>query len=133
MGKTQVGLVDLGERLPIRMRKVERQLNKRLRSFHFQTLSPVTVGKIGQPRIENEWYDVEQLFECVRSHQSFSDVDLLVGITHAKMTERPPSQLPDRRDYFSLSDYAKVSVISLNDAVRQHAPPVGAFTSTLRI
>ncbi len=123
MTTIKVGLVDLGERLPISLRRLESEMNKHLTNFHFQLLEPVTTGRIGNPTIQNEWYDAHVLFQHLQSHRDFSKCDFLIGITHVKMTELPLNKSHERRDYFSLSDFNKLSVISLNHAVYRHNSP----------
>ena len=61
MRKTQIALVDMGERLPIRLSKLARKLNSKLKKFEFSVES-VTAAKVGDPTIESEWHDVEILF-----------------------------------------------------------------------
>jgi hypothetical protein len=123
MIKTQVALVDLGERLPIRMRKLEHELARHLTNFCFQSVDPITAGKMGEPTIKEEWYDIKALFELLRSHKASQKCDLVVGITHAKISENSPSVFRDRRDYFCLSDCQRITVVSLNDAVCQYNAP----------
>ena len=123
MAKFQVALVDLGERLPISTRRLARELGRHLTGFRFHTVEPITPGRMGAPTIEDEWYDVAALFQLLGSHEPSQRSDLVVGITHAKISEQPPSAFLDRRDYFSQSDQNRISVISLNDGVFQYNLP----------
>lgn len=122
MRKTQIALVDMGEKLPIRLRKLARKLSSKLKQFEFSVES-ITSSKIGDPTIQSEWHDVEVLFNKLREHPRTATYDILLGLTHYKITEKDPPPDPSRKDYFSLSDHEKVGLISLNESVSQYRPP----------
>ncbi len=121
--KTQiVGLVDLGERLPVNLADLAKKLNRLQTSFEFDDAGAITSDALGDPEVEGKWYDIPRLFDLVRKLKT-SRYDYVVGITDCRIThtgESPPS--PDR-DYFSLSDFENVAIISVNKSRLKYNSP----------
>ncbi len=122
MNKRRVALIDMGERLSINLSKLATKLNSMLLNFEFSPGDPITAARIGEPTIANEWHDVENLIGVLRRHSYMAGYEFLVGLTHYKITVKDSPTDSSRRDYFSLSDFEKISVLSLNDAVAQYRP-----------
>ena len=121
--KTRVALVDMGERLPIDLNKLSGKLNSKLNSFEFSPAQSITAARIGDPTIADEWHDVEILLDMLRTDSRLQSYDLIIGFTHYKITEKASPPDSNHRDYFCLSDFHKVSVISLNDNIVKFKPP----------
>lgn len=119
MKKHSVGLVDLGERLPLSLKALAKKLNSLQASFEFDDAEVITSDALGDPDVEGKWYDIPRLFVLVERLAS-SRYDYVVGVTNCRIThteEQPPS--PDR-DYFSRSDFEKVAIISVNKSLLEY-------------
>jgi hypothetical protein len=122
----RVALFDLGERLQVNLESLSHKLNSLQSSFTFTTVAPITLAKIGDPTIQedwNTWYEFQPMFDLLRSHDSFTQYSYIIGITHLGVTERVADTGKSGGEYFSLSDIEKVAVISLNANVLKHNSP----------
>lgn len=121
--KTQiVGLVDLGESLSVNLAYLAKKLNSLQTSFEFDDAGTITSDALGDPEVQGKWYDIPRLFDLVRKLKT-SRYDYVVGITDCRIThtgESPPS--PDR-DYFSLSDFENVAIISVSKSLLKYNSP----------
>jgi hypothetical protein len=119
MKKHRVGLIDLGERLPLKVMGLAKKLNSLQRTFEFEQAGVLTSATLGDPEVEAKWYDIPRLFALVRTLAT-SRYDYVVGITNCRITHTE-DQLPSpERDYFSRSDYEKVAIISVSKSLLKY-------------
>jgi hypothetical protein len=118
----RVGLVNFGERLPrdFSLDTLSKKLNSLQTSFTFEVVKPIPVEVLSGPDLGGQWYYFERLFSILQKHPDFSDYDYFVGITHVRITESEDSEDDGNRDYFSLSDKNKVTVVTLNRNITDH-------------
>jgi hypothetical protein len=119
MKKHTVGLVDLGERLPLSLKALAKKLNSLQVSFEFDDAGVITSDALGDPDVEGKWYDIPRLFVLV-GRLAPSRYDYVVGVTNCRIThleEQPPST---DLDYFSRSDFKKVAIISVNKSLLKY-------------
>lgn len=119
MKKHVVGLVDLGERLPLNLVSLAKKLNSLQTSFEFDDAGVITSDALGDPDVEGKWYDIPRLAVLVR-RLGTPRYDYVVGFTNCRIThteELPPSP---ERDYFSRSDFKKVAIISVSKSLLKH-------------
>jgi len=123
----RVALLDLGERLQVSLDLLARKLNSLQSSFVFTIVTPITLAKIGNPNIleddRNAWYEFDQLFDLLCSHDCSSQYSYIIGITHLNVTERADSGDKGCGDYFSLSDMERVAIVSVNPNILRHNSP----------
>lgn len=115
----RVGLANFGERLPhdFSLDTLSKKLNSLQASFTFEVIKPMPVEVLGGPDLGGQWYYFGRLFSILQKHSEFSDYDYFVGITHVRITESEDSEDDGNRDYFSLSDKNKITVITLNQNI----------------
>ncbi len=116
MIKNRVAIVDIGERLPFDcdLSFLSQKLNSLQNTFTFEIVNAIPAELLGEPDLGGQWYYFKRLFEIVQKHQAFSQYDYFVGVTHVRLTEDEDSEDDGNRDYFSMSDLNKVSLVSLN-------------------
>lgn len=123
MSVLRVGIVDLGEHLGPLVSSLLKELNTRQSSFHFEKAQTITAAVMGEPDVDNEWYDKPRLLELIESKVDSKNFDFLVAITDAKITvESEKTGKPDR-DYFSYSNKKSIAVISVSPKVFNHSSP----------
>ncbi len=59
----------------------------------------------------------------MRNHQDFSSYDYFAGITHVRLTEDEDTVDEGNRDYFTLSDMSKISMMTLNHNITTYNSP----------
>ena len=125
----KVAIVDLGEHLPIDLDYLTRKLNAQQPSFLFKHETSIPSQSLGKPDLEQQWYYIERLFDLLREHAQYSKVDYLVGVTHVRITRQTRDEGDiGNKDYFSLSDHRKVSIVSMNENVLAfNSPTKNAF------
>lgn len=112
----RVALVNFGERLPsdFSLGYLSKKLNSLQNTFTFEVVRSIPVEVFGKPDFGGQWYYFKRLFEILKKHPDFPNYDYFIGITHVRLTEDEESEDDGNRDYFSLSDLEKVSLITLN-------------------
>ncbi len=118
-----VALADVGEMLTINLSRLAHRLNSLQRSFQFDVVDPMPSASIGAPDVRDQWYEIAPVLRRIRSYPRFRDYDFLIGITQFKITNTTDRLAKNDRDYFSMSDMEKASVISVNQAVLIHKSP----------
>lgn len=112
----RVALLDLGERLRLKLPLIARKLNSLQHTFHFEPIDSVTLEALGEPDVDDQFYSVQGLFTKIKSRRDFSRFDFIVGVTDLLITD-PEEAQPGEKRYFSQSDYEKLSVISANGSI----------------
>ena len=120
MNTYTVALVDVGEELPLDIHRLGRRLNSLQRSFRFVQRGVITATVLGQPDIENEWYDAPTVLQLIAANTDTSRFNFLVGITKAKISNQADLGAKADKDYFSLSDRQRSSIISVHSKVLQY-------------
>jgi hypothetical protein len=120
--KLTVGLIDVGGRLPVSLKKLAKKLNSRQKSFLFVVADRVPISKLGLPDIKDWWYDVESLFKILRDQNS-AEYQFVVGITHVNFTQ-PGNDETQEISYFSLSDKKQVSVVCAGQKMLGYNSPL---------
>ena len=125
MKKATVGIVGLGEKLPIDIEKLVALLNRRQKSYEFDFAGVITADVVGDPDIRNNWYDIPRLTKLVTARTA-AHYDYVVGVTKTPIThsEDFPSASsgdipfpPPKLDYFSRSDYRRVAIITVQKSL----------------
>jgi len=114
-----VGIVDLGENLSIKLPKLVKGLNRLQKTFRFSVLG--ARPELGPPHVEDIWHDVDSLFHQLESVHGAKGVNFIVAITHVRITLPTETQGLAEKDYFSQSDYRKLTVIT--EALADHISP----------
>lgn len=111
-----VALTNVGERLPsdVDLGFLSKKLNSLQRTFFFEVVASIPAEVFGKPDLGGQWYFFKRLFGVVENHQDFARYNYFVGITHVRLTENENSYDDGNRDYFSMSDLSKVSLITVN-------------------
>lgn len=123
MKSKSVALVDLGESLPIRLDDLASSLNALQSGFDFTHVGTVTLEAVGDPDVDEVWYSTRLLFNVLRSLVQTNEFDLVVGITHLALARTDDNGKEIDRNYFSLSDLDKLSVVSTHQNVMLHKSP----------
>lgn len=121
MNKITVGLIDIGEWLPLNVVNLAKTLNRLQTSYQFDNAGVITSDAIGEPDVEGKWYDIPRLADLAKERRS-GNYNFVVGITDCRIThtsEGPPSS---DRDYFSRSDFKEVAIISVNKSLLKYNP-----------
>jgi|GEM_PF-5598614 len=113
-----VALVDLGEVLEINLNTLAKKLNSLQKTFIFKIIDPVTCESVGDPNIDDEWYDSKALFEVLQKCSDFPEYDFVIGLTNFKIAHLDEKGKVDK-DYFSISDLRRFSLVSFNKDVYQ--------------
>jgi hypothetical protein len=111
MNTYTVALVDVGENLPLDIHRLAKRLNLLQRSFHFVQRGVITAAVLGQPDIEDEWYDIPRVLQLIAANTDTSRFNFLVGITKAKISNQADLGAKPDKDYFSLSRLLKNPVL----------------------
>jgi hypothetical protein len=122
MSAYEVGLVDIGEDLPFNVQRLATKLNSLQLAFHFQEAGVITAQVQGDPDIEEEWYDTTRLLELISAKADSNQLDFIIGLTRSKITNKLELSTKPDKDYFSMSDFKKLSVISVNGKVLKYNP-----------
>jgi len=115
----KVALVDVGEHLPIRLGTLVDTLNFMQSAYLFCEISSVPCDVLGEPDLHFQWYYIDRLIPILATHHEKSSYDILVGITHVRITR----EMQDdgdiyNKDYFSDSEIKdKISLITINHNV----------------
>ena len=117
----RTALVDIGERLPIRLPILTRRLNRLQKSYEFTVAEPITLEKLGPPG-DNAYYSTKRLHDEVAQHPQRSTVDFLIGITNLKMTDPDEPINSAERAYFSSSNLDGIGVVSTHGDVLSFKP-----------
>lgn len=120
-----VALTNVGERLPADadLGFLSKKLNSLQKTFSFEVVASIPAEVFGKPDLGGQWYYFKRLFGIIQNHQDFPRYDYFVGITHVRLTEDENSADEGNRDYFSLSDLNKVSLITLNHNITVYNSP----------
>lgn len=122
MNPFKVGLVDVGENLPLNIHHLATKLNSLQSAYHFEEAGVVTAQILGDPDVDVEWYDTTRLLDLISAKVNSDRLDFIIGLTSSKITnEAELSGKPDK-DYFSMSDFKKFSIISANGKVLRYNP-----------
>jgi hypothetical protein len=119
MQKIKVGLVDVGENLPISLRFLADTLNGKQGTYLFDEVAPIPCDVLGDPWLHNQWYIIERVVPFLSKHPMRNDFDILVGITHLRITrEKQDDGDIFNKDYFASGDTSeKVSLVTINHNV----------------
>jgi translation initiation factor 1 (eIF-1/SUI1) len=119
----KVALIGLGEESKINLKRLARKLNSLQKTFYFAYQGNIEGGKIGNPAVENLYYDFIVLFEKINLHLSLPDHDFVIAVTDYRITDanEPPPRF-ETRDYFSNSDGKRLSLVSTNDKIYIYNP-----------
>ncbi len=121
MTKRAVGLIDMGERLPLNVRNLAKTLNRLQTSYQFNDAGVITSDALGEPDIEGKWYDIPRLAALAKDRAS-GRFDFLVGITNCRITHTREDPVSSDRDYFSRSDFREVAIMSVNKSLLKYHP-----------
>jgi len=116
-----VGLVEMGERLPVRIDKLARRLNGMQDAWRFQVVGSITPEVLGNPDVGDHSYNAQNLHAHL--HQFTNTADVIVGIAHVRLAAKPAGSKKVESDYFSIGDFAQVSVITLHGSVADYRGP----------
>jgi hypothetical protein len=121
----RVALVDVGERLPpgFCIDVLLRKLNALQKSFSFEMVRPIPAEVLQNPDLGGQWYYFRKIFEILSKHPEISKYDYLIGLTHVRLTEDEDSVDEGNRDYFSLSNLDRISLVTLNQNITDHNSP----------
>jgi hypothetical protein len=121
MKKYSVALVNVGERLPLNADLVflANKLNSMQETFSFEVVASIPSEVLEKPDLGGQWYYFKRLFGIIQiqKREDYPRYDYFVGLTHVRLTEDENSSDDGNRDYFSLSDLEKTSLITLNHNV----------------
>jgi hypothetical protein len=126
-----IGLVDLGEKLPIKLDHLADRLNGLQDEFHFKVLDAITESCMGEPDHKDVFFSIEKLNELLRKHRQRSECTFLAGVTHVRIGCTLSGETQFREDFFSLSDIKSVAVLTINKAVACHRGPVASLEQYL--
>ena len=115
-----VALVDVGENLPLDIHRLVKRLNSLQKSFHFVQRGVITASVLGQPDIEDEWYDVAKVLQIIAAKTDTNGFDLVIGITKVKISNQADVGAKPEKNYFSLSDLQRISIISAHPKVLKY-------------
>lgn len=120
-----VALTNVGERLPanVDLGFLANKLNTLQKTFSFEVVASIPAELFGAPDLGGQWYYFNRLFGVIENHKDFGRYDYFVGITHVRVTENEDSADDGNRDYFSMSDLNKISVITLNQNITVYTSP----------
>lgn len=112
----EVALVDVGENLPVRLNSLADSLNQMQSAYFFTVITPIPCDVLGQPNLHFQWYFIEKLVPVLANHHKRSDFDIMVGVTHVRITREVQDDGDIyNKDYFSDSDISeKISLVSVN-------------------
>lgn len=116
-----VGLVNLGDDLPIDLRKLSIILNKHQNAFVFKFVRTISTEKIGDPAKE-KWYDNNYLLTVLANEDFQNKYNYIVGITKCSITDMSEVDL-ESKDYFSKSDLNKNSIVSISPQILLYKDP----------
>ena len=120
MNMKKVALVDLGERLQLDLHTLAQCLNKKQSIFNFAYSEDIPTEAIGNPTVDDQWYDAKHLLTILQSRIQTGTFDFIIGITRHKITVQGDSVNRIDRDYFSLSNMSNSSIISVNNSVTKY-------------
>lgn len=112
MEPKSVALIDLGEELSISLDDLTDILNSIQGGFDFVHAGTVTFEVLGDPDVEEVWYSTGSLFNVLCSNVPIAEFDLVVGVTHLPLARTDETGKTIDKNYFSLSDLQKLTVVS---------------------
>ncbi|MHB8579338.1 MAG: hypothetical protein ACYDA4_05695 [Ignavibacteriaceae bacterium] len=119
MIKYNIGLVNIGENLPVNLDSLVKKLNKLQNIFIFNNAFSISVDKIGKPDRE-QWYDYRKLILSISNESRSDNFDYLIGLTRFPITDIKEFEELQEVDYFSQSDYKKHCIISISPSVKKY-------------
>jgi hypothetical protein len=118
-----VGLVEMGEPLPLNLLSLARRLNRLQSACRFHVVGSITAEALGDPDVRDHSYDAQNLQERLSQFSSVDSPGFLVGVTNVRLAAKPAASRRFETDYFSLSDFSKVAVISTHHSIAQFRGP----------
>lgn len=124
MKPQKVGLVDVGENLPLSLPKLAKILNGLQTSYHFDVGDEITSQKLGKPDVLYKWYEIPRLCTLVKDHNN-GHYDYVIGIANCPLTHTEELQKNPDPDlnYFSRSDFKRAAVISVHESMLKYKSP----------
>ncbi len=119
----KVALIDIGEYLPLSLKNFSKELDSMQVSFYFEEAGSITSDVLGNPDVDDDWYDVSTMFNLMKKKISSDDYHFIVGITQSKITDKTELAGKTEKDYFSQSDLQQHSIISVNKQVLKYNSP----------
>lgn len=117
----KVAIFDLGEKANLNLDYLSKKLNSLQKYFLFYVEDSITNQALGEPDIDDVIYSHHKLFSFMKGHNNIR-ADFIVAITYNKITHSEESVNKSLKEYFSISDFDRYSVISVNPKVISFNP-----------
>ncbi len=114
--RIMVGLVEVGEPLPLKLEKLARRLNSLQSEFGFQVIDSITNEALGNPDVGDHSYNATSVFSKLSRFAGKSDC-LIIGVTKVRVAAKPAGAKRFETDYFSISDFSQLAIISTHQSV----------------
>ena len=119
----RVGMVDLGEDLPIRIPVLCRKLNSLQKSLGFHHAGIITTERLGAPDVGGRYYSARRVFSVLAKCGFPGRSEFAAGLTRHMLMDEPRDGTHQRIECFSMSDFKTLSVIGLGRGMTRHRSP----------